>query len=819
VRLDLTTGADRFASTTTVTFNCAQPGASTFIEFIGPSVQSAVLNGRAVAASAFADGRLQLEGLLAQNRLEVDATARYMHDGTGMHRFVDPVDGRHYLHTQFESNDAHRVYACFDQPDLKATFNFTVRAPEDWVVVSNSTPTSREGGLWVFPTTRRISTYITAVVAGQYAEWHEQYGDIPLGLFCRQSLAQYFDPDEVFEITRQGLDFFARRFGYPYPFGKYDQLFVPEFSAGAMENAACVTHSERMVYRSRVTEATRLQRAETILHEMAHMWFGDLVTMRWFNDLWLNESFATYMAYVAMFEATRFKSAWLDFAYKMKTRAKVQDQLPSTHPIVADMPDVDAVHLNFDSITYEKGAATLKQLVAWVGEESFFEGLNRYFHRHEYRNTELPDFLAPLEEASGRDLHWWSSVWLETAGVNTIGAELEVENGRVKRASLHQTAPPSHPTLRPHRLRVGLFDASGDALKRRKSVELDVAAAPETALDQLTGEPAPDLLLVNDGDLAYTKLHFDSRSIKTLATHLAGIEDALARAVAWGALWDMVRDAQLRARDYVPIVLSNVDVEPDAVMVTQLIAMMNAAIEAYSEPGNRAALREQLAAGAKARSQAAEPGSDRQLIWTRALIDAARSPEDVDWVRGLLDGSAAPPGLKVDYAVRWLAVQALARIGAIGGEEIASELDRDPTEEGRRAAATARAARPLPEAKEEAWSAVIDGDEVSLAMKRAFVAGFHRADQEALLEPYVRRYFDDLLPVWEAHEIDEGLEFVEGMFPEKIVRADVIELAEETLAGELPGPVHRALLEAQDINARLLRARGFDATAGAPAGS
>ncbi len=734
-----------------------------------------------------------------------------MHDGTGLHRFQDPVDGRFYLHTQFESNDAHRVFACFDQPDLKGTFNFTVQAPDDWIVVSNTTPSSREGGLWVFPTTKKISTYITAIVTGHYAEWHQQHGDIPLGVYCRQSLAEYFDPDEVFEITRQGLDFFARRFDYGYPFDKYDQLFVPEFSAGAMENAACVTHSERMVYRSRVTEASRLSRAETILHEMAHMWFGDLVTMRWFNDLWLNESFATYMAYVAMIDATRFQSAWLDFANRVKTRAKSQDQLPTTHPIVADIPDVDSVHLNFDSITYDKGAATLKQLATWVGEEAFFRGLHEYFVRHQYGNTELPDFLGPLEEASGRDLKHWAHVWLETAGVNTIGAELEVEDGRIKRASLQQTAPESHPTLRPHRLRVGLFDVHDRELRRRKSVELDLDG-PETVIEELSGEAAPDFLLVNDGDLAYTKLRFDSRSIKTLTTHLEGIDDPLARAVAWGALWDMVRDAHLRARDYVPIVLNNIDVEADAVIVSTLMGLMDTAIEYYSDAGNRGALRELLAAESRRQAFEAEPGSDRQLLWVRSFIDTARRPEDVDWVRGLLDGTTALSGLKVDFAVRWLAVQALARIGAIGAAEIQSELDRDPTEEGRRAAATARAARPLPEAKEEAWSAVTDGNEVSFAMKRAFAAGFHNADQEPLLEPYVQRYFDELMQVWEDHDIDEALMFVKRMYPEMIVRPDVIELVEETLAGEVPGPVRRALLESQDDTARLLRARAFDAS-------
>ena len=811
MRLDLTTGAETFASSTAVTFRCSEPGAETFIEFIGPSVERAELNGRSLPASAFDGGRIQLEGLGAENRLEVSATARYMRDGTGLHRFRDPVDGRFYLHTQFEANDAHRVYACFDQPDLKATFDFTVAAPDDWVVVSNTTPTSHEDGVWVFPTTPLIATYITAVVTGHYASWQDQHGDIPLGLYCRQSLAEYLDTPEIFEITKQGLDFFAERFAYPYPFGKYDQLFVPEFSAGAMENAACVTHSERMVYRSRVTEATRLGRAETILHEMAHMWFGDLVTMRWFNDLWLNESFATYMAYVALDKATRFKESWLDFATREKARAKAQDQLPTTHPIVADIPDVEAVHLNFDPITYEKGASVLKQLAAWVGEEAFFKGVGLYFRRHEYGNTELPDFLAPLGEASGRDLGSWARLWLETAGVNTIAAEFEVEDGRIKQAALRQMAPLSLPTLRPHRLWVGLYDVEDAELKRREAVELDVDGEL-TPVDGLVGKPAPDVLLVNDGDLAYTKVNLDARSIETLTTHLAGLGDPLARALAWGALLDMVRDAHLRARDYLQIALNNVDVETDAVMTSSLINLIFSAVEVYGDAQNRSAAREVLAAASRQRAFEAAPASDRQLLWTKALIDAARRPEDVEWVRGLLDGSTVLDGLKVDFAVRWGAVGALARLGVIGTDEIAAELKRDPTEEGRRAAATARAARPVPEAKEEAWSAVTDGDEVSLAMKRAFAAGFHRADQEAILEPYIRRYFDELLPVWDSQDIDEGLMFVRAMYPSAIVREDVIDLVQEVLAGELPGPVRRALLEAQDGTARELRARRFDAS-------
>ncbi len=782
VRLDLTAGEDNFTSSTIVDFRCARPGASTFIEFIGPSVEHATLNGRSLPANAFDGGRLQLDGLAAE----------YMHDGTGLHRFQDPVDGRHYLHSQFESNDAHRVYACFDQPDLKATFELSVTAPESWVVVSNTTPARLAGGEWRFPATDPISTYITAIVTGDYASFHDRHHDIPLGLYVRQSLAEYLDTDEIFEITKQGLDFFVWRFGYRYPFGKYDQLFVPEFSAGAMENAACVTHSERMVYRSRVTEASRLTRAETILHEMAHMWFGDLVTMKWFNDLWLNESFATYMAYVSMVGATRFKNAWLDFATRMKSNARAQDQLPTTHPIVADIPDVESVHLNFDAITYEKGASVLKQLVTWVGEEHFYKGISEYFHRHEYGNTELPDFLRPLEEASARDLAAWSRLWLEKEGVNTLATELETDGDRIKHVAILQSAPAQHPTLRPQRMRLGLYDLHESTLRHRSSVELDVDGE-RTPVPELVGKPVPALILPDETDAAYAKLRLDGHSLATAREHLKGLGDPLARAVLWSALWDMTRDAQLPARDFTRLSLDNIDVESDPVLVSAFIGRMWRAIEEFGE-----------------RAMRATPGGDLQLLWARAFIDAARRPSDVELVRSLLDEESVFDGLKIDFAVRWSAVTALVGIGAASDDLIASELKRDPTEEGRRSAATARASRPARDAKEEAWSAVKNGDEVSLSMKRAFAAGFRRADQEELLEPFAQRYFDELLDVWERHSIDEGLMFVRSMYPATIVTQEVVDLVNGMLERNLPGPVRRALLEVQDGTLRQLRTREAD---------
>jgi aminopeptidase N len=793
-----------------VRFRCRRPGTSTFIEFIGPDVSRSELNGEALPPGSFDGGRLQLPNLAAENTLTVSATAAYMDNGTGLHRFQDPVDDRVYTHSQFASYDAHRVFPCFDQPDLKATYVFQVTAPPDWVVASN-TAGKRAGNVWRFPETKMMSTYLGAIVAGHYHSVHQDHRGIALGIYCRQSLMQYLDQDEIFELTRQGLDYFEKRFGYPYVFGKYDQLFVPEFSAGAMENPGCVTFAESYLFRSRVTEGARMRRSETLLHEMAHMWFGDLVTMRWWDGLWLNETFATYMGNLGNVEATRFKNAWTLFAMGDKAIAKAQDQLPTTHPVVADIPDVEAVLLNFDPITYEKGGAVLKQLVAWVGEDAFFRGAESYFRRHEFGNTELQDFLGPLEEASGRDLKAWSQAWLEKAGVNTLGAKLLTEGTVIKKATLVQTAPSTHPTLRPHRLRVGLYDIQGKSLVRRQSVELDVVGA-STLVPQLTGKAIADLVIVNDDDLTYTKVRLDERSLATVTTHLAGLDDPLARAILWEALWDMVRDGELRVADYLEISLANIDVETDAAILGTLTRRMSGAIETYGDPLTWNALLAAVADGAKQRLVRLAPASDLQLLWTTTFTGTARTPDDLAWVRGLLDGSTKLDGLKVDFAVRWSAVTALAATGAAGEELIAAELQRDPTDQGQRSAATARAAQPLREAKERAWAGVT-GDGLSLAMKRAIARGFHRFDQEQLLSAFVQPYFDSVLPIWEGKEVEEAIQFVQSMYPDMVVTQEVIDLTSAFLDQDLPGPVRRSLLESQDDLKRALRARAFNRSA------
>jgi aminopeptidase N len=812
VQLDLTGGDQTFASDTTVVFRCLRPGASTFIEFIGPAVESIELNGKTLPVDAFDGGRIQLADLEEQNVLKVSATAKYMDDGTGMSRFQDPLDGRDYLHTSFESNDAHRMFACFDQPDIKGTFTFQVTAPTDWTVVSNMPGVKSDGGVWSFPTTKVISTYLAAVVAGHYHSVHAQHRNIPLGVYCRQSLAQYLDPEEINELTGQGLDYFESRYGIPYMFGKYDQLFVPEFSAGAMENPGCVTFNERYIFRSRVSQAARQRRAETILHEMAHMWFGDLVTMKWFDDLWLNESFATYMGTLASAEATRFKKAWTRFAAETKVAARIQDEMPTTHPIVADIPDVESVHLNFDKITYNKGGAVLKQLAAWLGEETFFDGVHTYLERHSYANATLADFLAALEEESGRDLKAWARVWLEEAGLNKLVLDLDVEDRRITSAAVVQTAPESHPVLRPHHLRIGLFDVAGDhdrAFERRRTVELEVDGA-RTPVPQLAGEIV-DFALLNDGDLAYARVALDASSLDVLLKGRLQLDDDLARAVVWGALWDMVRNGELRASEYVDISIRCIDVETDPAVFQSLVFRTFAAFEEYTSLTHRGDLREAVARAAFDRLQRIPAGSDLQLHWTFTFIDAARRPADLDWVAGLLDGRTRPDGLAVDFAVRWAAVTALATVGAAGAEVIADELERDPTDMGRRAAATARAARPVPEAKAEAWEAVTNG-RISLATKRAIAEGFHRTDQEPLLAEYVQPYFDTLLRFWESHDIDEALMFARWMYPMTIIRPEVVALTDQWLARDLPGPARRSLLESQDEIKRALRTRAFDSS-------
>ena len=825
VMLDLTSDGPTFGSTSTVRFTSQDPSQPCWLDLIAEEVDSITLNGAPVdPATAYHAGRVTLTGIAEQNEVTVVARCAYMSTGEGLHRFIDPVDKETYLYSQFEVPDARRVFAVFEQPDLKASFAFTVDAPEDWTVVSNTTaevtPTATGASRWTFAPTQPISSYITAVCAGPYhverSEYRGAHGTTPLALYCRRSLVEHLDADEIFDVTRRGFAFFEDLFDYPYPFGAYDQLFVPEFNAGAMENAACVTYRDEYLFRSRVTNAAYERRAETILHEMAHMWFGDLVTMTWWNDLWLNESFATWASVLAEAEATRWTEAWTTFASSEKLWALRQDQLPTTHPVSAEITDLEDVETNFDGITYAKGAAVLKQLVAWVGREEFFAGLRRYFARHAWGNTTLADLFAELEAESGRDLTAWEAEWLLTPGVNTLRPVLGVaENAGLEQytsASIHQEAPPEHPTLRRHRVAIGLYDAGPDGLTRRDRIELDVAGE-RTEVPELVGQRVADLLLVNDDDLTFTKIRFDASSLGTLEKHIADLHDSLPRSLAWTGLTDMLRDAELSATRYVSLVLTGVGRESDLSVVQTLLAQGRVAVELFSNPETRDELRARWASGLARRVRQAEPGSDHQLALVRAWSAAATAPEDVAEISALLDGSVSMPGLVLDHDLRWHLLQRLVIKGRADDDAIEAELETDRTAAGERQAALARAARPQRAAKQAAWDAVMTPSALSNSEMEATLAGFMPAEQADVLATFVDAYFDQVLSVYEERTFHTAERIIEGLFPRVQVSPQVIDRA-RTLAeaASTPKGVRRMLLEGAADVERALRAQHRDAS-------
>jgi aminopeptidase N len=818
VELDLTTGDQHFGSTTTVRFDCGEPGTSTFVDLHDAVVREVTLNGQALDPASYdaEGGRIPLPDLAASNELRVVADVAYSRTGEGLHRFVDPVDQNVYLYTQFETADAHRMYTCFDQPDLKAAFELAVTAPAGWEVVSNTAPErsgDNESVRWHFPATPRVSTYITALVAGPYHVVRDEHDGIPLGVYCRASLAEYLDADKIIEVTRQGFDFFRTVFAQPYPFGKYDQLFVPEFNAGAMENAGCVTFLEDYVFRSRVTDAAYERRAETVLHEMAHMWFGDLVTMRWWDDLWLNESFATYMSVLCLAEATQWPGAWTTFANLFKAWAYRQDQLPSTHPISADIPDIRAVEVNFDGITYAKGAAVLKQLVAYVGRDNFLEGVRRYFQRHAWSNTVLADLLDALEETSGRDLTAWSKEWLETAGVNTLRPSYELDaDGRFTQFAVVQEAPAGHPTLRSHRVAVGLYDRTDEGIVRRRRAELDVVGA-RTEVPELTGEQRPDLVLVNDDDLTYAKIRLDEHSMATLVTGIGEISDSLPRALCWAAAWDMCRDAEVATRDYVKLVLSGISGVGDISVTQTLLRQARTAIQQYADPAWRDTGTTLMADALYDLARGAEPGSDRQLTFVQAFISVATSAQHVAFLSGLLDGSETLAGLTVDTELRWALLRRLVVRGAVGEADIAAELERDATAAGERHAASCRAAIPTPEAKAAAWAQITTG-RLPNAVFRATLGGFVEGDHRELLEPYIEKYFAVVGDVWANWSHDMAQTFAEIAYPFLQVSPETIDRTDAYIAEQQPpAALHRLLAEGRDGVARALRARAKDRAA------
>ena len=831
IELDLSdTSGDTFRSNTTVTFS-ATAGEETFIDLVAPEVLSITLNGEELdPATHYADSRITLPNLAASNELTVVANCAYMNTGEGLHRFVDPEDGEVYLYSQFEVADTRRVYAVFEQPDLKATFQFSVTAPRHWHVISNS-PTPQaiqtlqypppEFITWNFAPTTRIPCYVTAIVAGPYHRVEgsilSRKGRIGADVYCRKALADYLDADVILDDTQRGFDFYEKHFEMDYPFEKYDQLFVPEFNAGAMENAGCVTFLEDYVFRSKTAKARIERRTVTVLHELAHMWFGDLVTMKWWNDLWLNESFAEFASTLATAEVTQYKSAWVTFNSLEKSWAYRQDQLPSTHPIMANIRDLEDVEVNFDGITYAKGASVLRQLVAWVGQDAFFKGVAEYFRKHHHGNATLGDLLAELETASGRDLTAWSDVWLQKAGVTTLRPVIETDdNDIITSFAVAQEVPAEWPTQRPHRLRIGGYDVIEGRLEQVWIEETDIDGAL-TPIADLVGRPRPSLILVNDDDLAYAKVRLDDASLAT-AVGLLGTLPPLPRSLAFAAAWDMTRDAEMPARQFIELVLGNIAAETESTVVLVLLRQLALSLASYVAPEVADAETEKAADTLWQLTLHAEAGSDNQLQFLRAFAGLATTGPQLDNLEALLDDKLHLEDLPIDADLAWDILGGLAAGGR--AEEIAIELQlsKDATASGQRRAAHARAALPTEQGKRAAWDALVNpaaGEELPNAIQFEATSGFNRANDWTLLAPYVDEYFAMLRNTYTERTNETAQNLIEGLYPVQLAGRvpDLQAKADAWLAAndDAHDALKRMVIEGRDSVRRALEAQAKDA--------
>ncbi|MER6129276.1 aminopeptidase N [Streptomyces sp. NPDC001795] len=804
IALDLTRGDETFDSRTVIRFTVRgdQAVADTFVELKPAELRSATLDGQPLDPKTLTENRLPLKDLTAgEHELRIDAAMRYSRTGEGMHRFTDPTDGETYVYTQLFMDDVQRVFAAFDQPDLKAVFDLTVKAPEGWSVLANGITTHQSDGTWQAATTPLISTYLVAVAAGPWHSVRTEHRGLPFGIHCRRSLAPHLDTDadELFEITRQCYDRYHEKFEEPYPFDSYDQAFVPEFNAGAMENPGLVTFRDEFVYRSAVTDTQRQTRAMVIAHEMAHMWFGDLVTLRWWDDIWLNESFAEYMGYQTLTEATRFTDTWTDFGVARKAWGYDADQRPSTHPVAPEaVDDTASALLNFDGISYAKGASALRQLVAWLGDKDFLAGINTHFARHRFGNAALADFIDSLASATDRDVHAWADSWLRTTGVDTLTAHLTQADDGTYALTVGRDGS------RPHRITVGLYDQDlGDdgGLTLRDRLDLDV---PQTA--PLPLGKRPSLLLLNDGDLTYAKVRFDPESFKTVRGALSGLPDPLTRAVVWNALRDAVRDGHLPATAYLEAARTHLPHETDLALVEGVLAFASAHVaDRYLRAADRPAALTTLTALCRDLIRRTEDGSHSglRLIAVRHFIDAAAHPDTI--AAWLADGTV-PGGPELDPELRWRILGRLAVLGAVDEPTIAGELERDPSATGQEGAARCRAALPDPDAKRRAWEAMFTTDDLSNYLFTATAQGFWQPEQAELVEEYVDRYWTDAPPV--AARRGPAIAAAAGRwaFPRYSVRADTLQRGEQCLReADLTPALHRRLVDELDDLARALR--------------
>ena len=812
VELDVTGGGEAFGSVTVVRFGCRAPGAGSFIELSPARLRRAVLNGRELDPATLTGNRLPLRGLRETNELRVEADMRYSRTGAGLHRFTDTADGETYLALHGGLDNAQRVFAAFDQPDLKAPVTATVTAPGNWTVIGNGLARPAGDGRWELAATPPIATYLVTLVAGPYVSISTEHHGIPFGLHARQSLAGHLrrDAAELLAVTRACFDRYREIFAEPYPYDSYDQAFVPELESGAMENPGCVTFRDDFLYPSAVTRAERQLRAMVIAHEMAHMWFGNLVTMRWWNDVWLSESFATYMGFRVLADATAFTGAWTDFALTHKTRGYDADQRASAHPVAPEpreVPDTDAARGGYDDISYAKGASALRQLVAWLGWPAFLAGINDYFARYRFGCATLADLLDCLSRAAGTDVGEWAGPWLRSPGVDTLTVSRPEPPGRVGCVS--------HAGGRPHRVWIGVYDKGLGELALRARVPVPVPAdAAAVVLPVAAVRPEPALLLPNDGDFSYCKVRLDPVSHDTLASSLGRLADPLSRAVAWNSVRDLVRDGELAPRQYLALAARHLPAETDESTVGHVLGYARWTVaDRYLPAGLRDTaladitslcrdlLSPRPASGA---SEAGDAGGEMRLVAVRGLIDSASGPGDISALWSWLAAGRVPGGPDLDSRLRWQILLRLTVLGAASRAEIEHDADRDATAAGRLSAARCRAALPDDDAKQAAWAAMLSG-ELSGYELTATAQGFWQADQAELLAGYVPRYFAALAGVAAAGAVGETVppgaaELVRTLcrhgFPHHAADAATVRAGERCLeTGTLTGSVRRLLAD------------------------
>ena len=817
LHVDLPGDGIHYSGDVTLTFSVSSRDDPLFIDFKGERITRLTVNGQAVEAD-LRDNRIWLAGslLAPRNTVRVEYRNRYDDTGDGFHRFVDPEDGDVYVYSNFQPFAAHRLFPCFDQPDLKASYRLSVDSPAEWAIVSASIEESVESlgegrSRHRFHVTERFSTYLFPLIGGPYEVVRDQHNGIPLGLYTRRSLARQMtvDAEELFAVTKQGFDYYADLFATPFPFSKYDQLFMPEFNAGAMENVGAVTIHDSFVFRDPPTDTQRLERAEVILHELAHMWFGNLVTMRWWDDLWLNESFATYISFLALTEATRFTTAWRTFNGGTKLPAYRADQLPTTHPISADATDTDTAVLNFDDITYGKGASVLKQLVARIGHAAFRDGMRTYFGRHAWGTATLADFLAALEHGSGSDLGEWARLWLETSSLNTINAEYGVADGQVTTLRVEQTAPAAYPTLRPHAMHVGLvIEGPGGLQIRSLPAAID---GPAADVEGATGLPAPLLVFPNHGDDDYALARLDPQSIDFALTRLHELDDPLLRQLLWTALWDMVWDVRLPSTAFLQAARLNLPLQDDLELLESVLGRATVALYAYVPHDRREAEAGELLVTALEAIRTA-PSRDARTIWMRAAISISASPEHLEPLFDLVDGRAHVDDLTIDQDMRWaLAIKGVAYGSEEAEERLAAERLRDPSDRGQRNVIRAAAARPTDIAKQEAWERINGDGFGSYQLTRAAMQGFQSLRQRELLLPFREPFFDGLRQVFASRDHPFARAYLVTMLPDLWAEPEVLERSRQVLASLDPDEqaLDRLLRERIDDMGRAIRARAL----------